>query len=84
MRLRLETARLLMYRLGWLIDHGRPTALDASLAKIWLGECFVRSGLDAVQLQQRIRLHGRRAVRRAAGSARRGAATRRLAASGGP
>jgi hypothetical protein len=50
MKLRLETARLLLYRLGWLIDHGRPSDLDAALVKLHLSECFVQSSLDAVQL----------------------------------
>jgi alkylation response protein AidB-like acyl-CoA dehydrogenase len=50
MKLRLETARLMLYRLGWLIDQGRPTALDASLTKLYLSESFVASSLDAVQV----------------------------------
>jgi alkylation response protein AidB-like acyl-CoA dehydrogenase len=50
MRLRLETARLLLYRLGWLIDHHRDTDLDAALLKLHLSECFVQSGLDAMHL----------------------------------
>lgn len=50
MKLRLETARLLLYRLGWLLDHGHPAELDASLVKIHISEAFVQSGLDAVTL----------------------------------
>ncbi|MGH9244216.1 MAG: acyl-CoA dehydrogenase family protein [Acidimicrobiales bacterium] len=50
MKLRLETARLLLYRLGWLLDHGRPAALDSALVKLYLSECFVASSLDAVQV----------------------------------
>lgn len=50
MRLRLETARLLLYRLGWLIDHDLSTDMDAALLKLHLSDCFVQSGLDAVYL----------------------------------
>jgi alkylation response protein AidB-like acyl-CoA dehydrogenase len=50
MKLRLETARLLLYRLGWLIDRGRPVDLDSALVKLHLSEAFVQSSLDAVQV----------------------------------
>jgi len=50
MKLRLETARLLMYRLAWMIDNGRSVALESSLVKLHLSECFVASSLDAVRL----------------------------------
>jgi alkylation response protein AidB-like acyl-CoA dehydrogenase len=50
MRLRLDTARLLLYRLGWLLDQGKPVALDSALVKLYLSECFVGSSLDALQV----------------------------------
>ena len=50
MKLRLETARLLLYRLGWLLDQGMPTALDSALVKLHLGESFVSSSLEALQI----------------------------------
>ena len=50
MKLRLETARLLLYRLGWLLDHGQSTGLDSALVKLHLGESFVASSLDALQI----------------------------------
>jgi alkylation response protein AidB-like acyl-CoA dehydrogenase len=50
MRMRLEAARLLLYRLAWLIDRGMPIKVEAPLAKIFVSESFVQSGLDAVQL----------------------------------
>ncbi len=50
MKLRLETARLLLYRLGWLLDNGKPVALDSALVKLYLSECFLRSSLDALQV----------------------------------
>jgi alkylation response protein AidB-like acyl-CoA dehydrogenase len=52
MKLRLETARLLLYRVGSLLDRGRPVTLESALAKIYLSDCYVRSSLDA------LRVHG--------------------------
>lgn len=50
MKLKLETARLLLYRLGWLVDQGRPALLDATLVKLYLSECFVDVSLDGLQV----------------------------------
>jgi alkylation response protein AidB-like acyl-CoA dehydrogenase len=50
MKLRLETARLLLYRLGWTMDRGDPAALDAALVKLHLSESYLQSALDALQL----------------------------------
>ncbi len=50
MKVRLDTARLLLYRLGWLLDSGRSAVLDSALVKLYLSECYVRSSLDALQV----------------------------------
>jgi alkylation response protein AidB-like acyl-CoA dehydrogenase len=50
MALRLETARLLLHRLGWLCDEGRATAYDAALVKLHLSEVFVGNSMDALQI----------------------------------
>lgn len=50
MKLRLETSRLMIYRVGWLIDQGQATDLDAALTKLYVSESFVKSSLDAVQV----------------------------------
>jgi alkylation response protein AidB-like acyl-CoA dehydrogenase len=50
MKLRLETARLLLYRLGWLRGRGRVSPAEASMVKLYVSECFVRSSLDALQI----------------------------------
>ncbi|HMR63509.1 MAG TPA: acyl-CoA dehydrogenase family protein [Anaerolineae bacterium] len=52
MKLRLETAKLLLYQVAWLELTGRPVLLEAAMAKLYLSEMFVESSLDA------IRLHG--------------------------
>jgi alkylation response protein AidB-like acyl-CoA dehydrogenase len=50
MKLRLETARLLLYRLGWLKSRGKPSPLESALVKLYVSECFVSSSLDALQI----------------------------------
>ena len=50
MKLRLETARLLLYHLGWEIDEGTTPTLGAALIKLHLAESFLQSSLDAVQI----------------------------------
>ena len=50
MKLRLETARLLLYRSAWLKDSDERIPLDAALAKLHISESFVQSSLDAVRI----------------------------------
>ncbi len=50
MKVRLETARLLLYRQGWMMDANRPSALDAAIVKLYVSESFLRSSLDALQI----------------------------------
>ncbi len=50
MKLRLETARLLLYQAAWLRGQGREAAVETALAKLHLSECFVRNSLDAIQI----------------------------------
>jgi len=52
MKVRLETARLLLYKTAWLKKQGKPAQMEAAMAKLYLSEVFVESSLDA------IRLHG--------------------------
>lgn len=50
MKVRLETSRLLLYRTAWSQQTGTATALDAAMAKLYISEAAVQSGLDAVQI----------------------------------
>jgi alkylation response protein AidB-like acyl-CoA dehydrogenase len=50
MKLRLESARLFAYRFGLLMDRGEDGAMDSSLTKLHLSECFLQSSLDALQI----------------------------------
>ncbi len=54
MKLRLETSRLLLYKVAWLKQRGEPAMMEAAILKLYLGECFVDSSFDA------IRVHGGR------------------------
>ena len=49
MKLRLETARLLLFKVAWLRQNDRPAMLKAALLKLHLSECFVESSLDAIR-----------------------------------
>jgi alkylation response protein AidB-like acyl-CoA dehydrogenase len=50
MKVRLETARWLVYRVAWLKQQSKKAVMDAAIAKLYLSECFVKSCLDAVQI----------------------------------
>jgi len=49
MKVRLETARLLLYKVAWLKKEGKPAVMEAALAKLYLSESFVQSGIDAIK-----------------------------------
>jgi alkylation response protein AidB-like acyl-CoA dehydrogenase len=50
MKVRLETARLLLYRAAWMKQQGCPAGLEAATAKLYVSEAMVQNGLDAVQI----------------------------------
>lgn len=50
MRLRIETARLLLYKAVWLYDQGKACEDVVALSKIWIAESAVQIGQDAVQI----------------------------------
>jgi hypothetical protein len=52
MKVRLETARLLLYKVAWLKMKNKSAIMEAAIAKLYLSECFVQNSLDA------IRIHG--------------------------
>jgi alkylation response protein AidB-like acyl-CoA dehydrogenase len=52
MKVRLETARLILAKVAWQKKSGRSAVMEAAIAKLYLSECFVLSSLDA------IRIHG--------------------------
>ena len=52
MQLRIETSKLLLYKMAWLKDQGQSAMLQAAMLKLHLSESFVDSSLDS------IRIHG--------------------------
>jgi alkylation response protein AidB-like acyl-CoA dehydrogenase len=48
MSVRLEAARMLLYKWAWKRDRGEDAEHDAAAAKLFLSECFVQSSLDAI------------------------------------
>jgi hypothetical protein len=48
MKVRLESARLLVYKLGWEWDRGGGKPIDASMVKLVLSEAWVQSSIDAM------------------------------------
>jgi alkylation response protein AidB-like acyl-CoA dehydrogenase len=50
MRTRLDAARLLLYNTAWKKARGKNTAIEASIAKLFISEAYVHSSLDALQV----------------------------------
>ena len=50
MDLRLETARLILYKAAWLKSQGRHPMRESSMAKLYVSEACVASCLDAIQI----------------------------------
>jgi alkylation response protein AidB-like acyl-CoA dehydrogenase len=50
MRVRLETCRALVRRIGQLKDREAPAMLEAAMAKVHVSQSFVQSSLDAIQI----------------------------------
>jgi hypothetical protein len=48
MKMRLEIARLLLYKAAWHKQENKPSMLEAALANIYLGDAFVASSIDSV------------------------------------
>ena len=50
MKVRLDTCRPLVYRIGALKDQNRKATIEAAIAKLYVSDCLVKSSLDAVQV----------------------------------
>lgn len=50
MKLRLETARRLLYHSAWLRTAGKAGFLEAAMVKLHLSDCWVKSCEDAIQI----------------------------------
>jgi len=50
MDLRLETARLILYKAAWLKAQGKHPLREASMAKLYVSETYIKTCMDAIQL----------------------------------
>jgi alkylation response protein AidB-like acyl-CoA dehydrogenase len=50
MKVAIEGARLLVYRVAWLKQQGRSAMMEAAIAKLWATEAAIRVSYDAVQV----------------------------------
>lgn len=50
MKVRLEAARLLVYRAAWRLDHSRTPSLAAAMAKLFTSESHLQCSIDALRV----------------------------------
>ena len=50
MKVRLDAARLLLYQTAWKKSQGKSTAVEASIAKLFISEAYLHSSLDTLQI----------------------------------
>jgi len=50
MSLRIEAARLLIYKVAWLKQQGKAALAEAAMAKVFTSEAWIQSSLDAIQI----------------------------------
>lgn len=49
MKLRLETARLLLYKTAWLKQNGESAIIESAMLKLHLSESFLASSMDSIR-----------------------------------
>ncbi|MBA4367692.1 MAG: acyl-CoA dehydrogenase [Desulfobacterium sp.] len=50
MKVRMETARLMLYKVAWLKKSKGHAGMEAAIAKLYMSESWVKSCLDAIQV----------------------------------
>jgi alkylation response protein AidB-like acyl-CoA dehydrogenase len=50
MKVRLETARLHLYKAAWLKELGKPAAMQAAMTKLHISEAYIKSSLDSIKI----------------------------------
>ncbi len=50
MKLRLESARSLLYKTAWLKSRGKNIFMEAAMTKLYISESWVRCAEDAIQV----------------------------------
>jgi alkylation response protein AidB-like acyl-CoA dehydrogenase len=57
MKVRLEAARLLLYRACWSLAQGQHAVLDISLSKLAVSDAAIMGGLDAIHIHGSLGIH---------------------------
>jgi alkylation response protein AidB-like acyl-CoA dehydrogenase len=50
MKVRLETSRLLVYKVAWLRQQKKRAFMEASMAKLYISECCIQNSISAVRI----------------------------------
>lgn len=50
MKIKLEAARLLVYKAAWELERTRAVSMNASIAKVFVSESLVKTALDTVRI----------------------------------
>ncbi|MBV6517707.1 MAG: acyl-CoA dehydrogenase [Candidatus Brocadia sp.] len=50
MKVRIDTARLILYKVAWMKKTQGQAVMDAAIAKLYLSESWIKSCLDAIQI----------------------------------
>lgn len=50
MKIRLEAARLLIYKAAWQLERSKMVGLDAAIAKTFVSESLIQTAMDTVQV----------------------------------
>ena len=50
MKIRLETSRLLLYKVAWLKSVKKTASVDSSVAKVYISESYIQNCRDAMQI----------------------------------
>ncbi|MBL7047352.1 MAG: acyl-CoA dehydrogenase family protein [Candidatus Marinimicrobia bacterium] len=50
MKVRMETSRLILYKVAWMKKTQGQSVMDAAIAKLYLSESWIKSCLDAIQI----------------------------------
>lgn len=50
MKVRMETARLILYKAGWSKGSHGKAPMESAMAKLYLSECWLKSSMDALQI----------------------------------
>ena len=50
MKVKIELAKLMLYKIGWLKMQGKKGTIEAAIAKLFISEAFVKTAMDTIQI----------------------------------